>query len=78
MPESNPAPLRRNLKIMSGTVVFNWTPVPVTVLIDYLDSEGSLAQFLRDFPTVSREQAQATLRLARQAFSRHADEDPAG
>ena len=78
MAESNPAPLSRNPKIMSGAVVFNGTRVPVTALFDYLDTEGSLAEFLRDFPTVSREQAQATLRLARRALSRHADEVPAG
>ena len=78
MSESYPAPLSRNPKIMSGAVVFNGTRVPVTALFDYLDSEVSLAEFLREFPTVSREQAQATLRLARRALSRHADEDPAG
>lgn len=50
----------------------------MTALFDYLDSEGSLGEFLHDFPTVSREQAQATLRLARLALSRYADEDPAG
>lgn len=76
MAESNPAPLSRNPKVMSGAVVFQGTRVPVTALFDYLDSEGSLAEFLRDFPTVSRDQAQATLRLARRALSGHADEDP--
>ena len=78
MAESNPAPLSRNPKVMSGAVVFHGTRVPVTALFDYLDSEGSLADFLRDFPTVSREQAQATLRLAGRALSGHADEDPPG
>ncbi len=78
MAESSPAPLSRNPKIMSGAVVFNGTRVPVTALFDYLDSEASLAEFLRDFPTVSREQAQATLLLARRALSQHADEDPVG
>lgn len=76
MAESNPAPLSRNPRIMSGAVVFNGTRVPVTALFDYLGSEGSLTEFLHDFPTVSREQAQATLRLARRALSRHPDEDP--
>lgn len=78
MAESNPAPLSRNPKIMSGAVVFNGTRVPVTALFDYLDSEVSLAEFLRNFPTVSREQAQAALLLARRALSQHADEDSAG
>ena len=78
MAESNPAPLSRNPKVMSGAVVFHGTRVPVTALFDYLDSEGSLTEFLHGFPTVSREQAQSTLLLARRALSRQADEDPAG
>jgi len=78
MAERNPAPLSRNPKVMSGAVVFHGTRVPVTALFDYLDSGESLADFLRDFPTVSREQAQATLRLAGQALSGYADEDPPG
>ena len=76
MAESSPAPLSRNPKVMSGTVVFNGTRVPVTALFDYLDTEGSLAEFLHDFPTVSREQAGAALRLARLALTR-AHEDSA-
>ena len=62
---------------MSGAVVFNGTRVPLTALFDNLDSEGVLAELLHDFPTVSREQARETLRPARQALSRHSDEDPA-
>ncbi|MDE0627702.1 MAG: DUF433 domain-containing protein [Bryobacterales bacterium] len=78
MVENKPAPLSRNSKVMSGVVVFSGTRVPATALFDYLDSEGALAEFLHDFPTVSRKQARETLRLARQALSRHSDEDPAG
>lgn len=78
MAESNPAPLSRNPKVLSGAVVFHGTRVPVTALFDYLDTDSALAEFLHNFPTVSREQARATLRLARQALSRHPDEDPAG
>ena len=78
MVESKPAPLSRNSKVMRGAVVFSGTRVPVTALFDYLDSEGALAEFLHDFPTVSCEQARETLRLARQALSRNLDEDPAG
>lgn len=78
MVENKPAPLSRNSKVMSGAVVFSGTRVPVTALFDYLDSEGALAEFLHDFPTVSRKQARETLHLARQALSRHSDEDPAG
>lgn len=76
--EGIPAPLSRNPKIISGAVVFNATKVPATALFECIDSEESLAGFLRDFPTVSRKRAQATLRLARRALSRHEDKDPAG
>lgn len=54
------------------------TCAKVTTLFDYLDSEGSLAEFLRDFPTVSREQVQATLRLAGRVLSGYVYEDPPG
>ena len=78
MAGNNSAPLSRNPKVMSGAVVFSGTRVPVTALFDYLDSDVPFAEFLRDFPTVSREQVQAALLLARRALSRHSDENPAG
>lgn len=78
MAESNPATLSRSPNVMIGAVVFHGTRVPVTALFDYLDSEESLAEFLRDFPTVSREQVQATLRLAGRVLSGYVYEDPPG
>lgn len=50
---------------MSGAVVFTGTRVPVQALIDYLEEDGSLDEFLEDFPTVSREHAIAVLELAK-------------
>ena len=52
-------------EILGGTPVFRGTRVPVKNLLDYLAAGDSLDQFLDDFPTVSREQAVATLELAR-------------
>ena len=52
----------------SGTPVFVGTRVPVHVLFDYLEAGDSLDRFLDQFPTVTREQAQAALELAREAL----------
>ena len=51
-------------EIMHGTPVFLGTRVPVKNLIDYLEAGDSLDDFLRSFPTVTREQAVAALDLA--------------
>ena len=50
--------------ILGGTPVFVGTRVPVRNLIDCLEAGDSIEQFLRSFPTVSREQAVAALELA--------------
>jgi uncharacterized protein (DUF433 family) len=44
-------------EIMGGTPVFRGTRVPIQSLIDHLQSNISLEEFLDDFPTVSKEQA---------------------
>ncbi|MGH9421220.1 MAG: DUF433 domain-containing protein [Thermoanaerobaculia bacterium] len=48
-------------EILGGTPVFVGTRVPVRNLIDYLERNHSLEEFLDAFPTVSREQAVAAL-----------------
>jgi uncharacterized protein (DUF433 family) len=50
--------------ILGGTPVFVGTRVPVRTLLDYLEAGEPLGEFLEDFPSVSREQAVAALRLA--------------
>ena len=50
--------------IMHGTPVFAGTRVPVKALFDYLKGGETLAEFLDDFPTVSKEQAVKALELA--------------
>jgi uncharacterized protein (DUF433 family) len=55
-------------EILSGTPVFVGTRVPFQNLIDYLAGGDSLDEFLRQFPSVRREQAQAALGLAREAL----------
>jgi len=54
-----------DLEILGGTPVFRGTRVPVKNLLDYLVAGDAIDQFLDDFPTVKREQAVATLELAR-------------
>lgn len=54
----------QNPSIMNGTLVFAGTRVPVESLIQHLVAGDSLNKFLNHFPTVSREQAVAYLRLA--------------
>ena len=64
-----PSPLITSSKeVMSGAVVFAGTRVPVQTLMDYLEEDGSLDEFLEDFPTVSREHAIGVLELAKEAI----------
>jgi uncharacterized protein (DUF433 family) len=58
--------------ILGGTPVFAGTRVPIRTLLDYLEAGDSLNEFLEDFPSVSREQAIAALRLAGQMLVAHA------
>ncbi len=53
----------RNSKVMNGALVFASTRVPVEILIQHLTAGDSLNKFLDDFPTVSREQAVAYLKM---------------
>ena len=54
-------------EILSGTPVFVGTRVPVQSLFDYLEAGDTLNEFLRQFPSVRREQAIAALELARES-----------
>ena len=57
--------VNRDPEIMSGTLCFSGTRVPVQNLFDYLEGNSSLADFLQDFPSVSREAAIAVLEDAK-------------
>lgn len=54
--------------VLGGAPVFAGTRVPARTLIDYLEAGQSLAEFLADFPTVTREQAIAALEAAKRAL----------
>lgn len=49
-------PIKIDKEILSGTPVFEGTRVPVAALLDNLEAGVSLDEFLKNFPTVTREQ----------------------
>ena len=62
------AVIERSPDVLGGTPVFVGTRVPFQALIEYLEAGQTLAEFLEDFPTVSRDAAVASLELAKQAL----------
>jgi uncharacterized protein (DUF433 family) len=50
-------------EIMGGAPVFRGTRVPVQTLLDYLEAGDSIDEFLRGFPSVTREQAVTFLKV---------------
>ena len=52
--------------ILGGAPVFTGTRVPIDTLLVYLRKGKRIEDFRDDFPTVSREQAEALLELAEQ------------
>lgn len=54
--------------IMSGTPCFRGTRVPLKNLLDYIEGGYPLAEFLEDFPTVSREMAIQALEDAKESL----------
>ena len=55
-------------EIMSGTPCFRGTRVPFRNLIDYLEGGHSLAEFLEQFPTVTRDMAVQSLEEAKESL----------
>ena len=56
-------------EVLSGQPVFKGTRVPIETLFDHLESGVSIELFLEDFPSVSREQAIATLELGKKLLT---------
>ena len=54
--------------VMSGMPCFRGTRVPFKNLIDYLEGGHSLGEFLRQFPTVTREMAVRSLEEAKDSL----------
>ncbi len=55
-----------------GAAVFAGTRVPVDTLFEYLETGETIEEFLRQFPTVTREQAIGVLEMSRQRADREA------
>ncbi len=53
--------------IMSGTAVFAGTRVPVQTLLDYIEGNQNIDEFLRGFPSVKRQQVVEFLQLVRES-----------
>lgn len=55
-------------EILGGTPCFRGTRVPFNNLIDYLEGGQTLDEFLRQFPTVSRDMAVQALEEAKNSL----------
>ena len=65
---ANPQVWHSDPEVLGGTPVFAGTRVPVRSLFDYLEGGESLEDFLRQFPSVKRDQAIAALDMARDSL----------
>jgi len=54
--------------ILGGTPVFKGTRVPVKTLFEYLEDNYSLEEFLKCFPSVTREMARHILERSQAAL----------
>jgi uncharacterized protein (DUF433 family) len=66
----------RDPEVHSGDLVFAGTRVPVAILIDYLTGGHPLDEFLENYPSVERWQAEAFLQLSAEAVDRMRSRDP--
>jgi uncharacterized protein (DUF433 family) len=57
--------ISKDPEVLGGTPVFSGTRVPFQALLDYLEGGQTLAEFLDDFPTVTRDAAIAALEQAK-------------
>lgn len=64
----------RNPGILGGTPVFSGTRVPVRILMEHLEAGDRLDEFLKDYPTVTRDQAVAVLERAKAMLVGEVDE----
>lgn len=64
MSDGKPSVIHTDPEIMHGTPVFRGTRVPVQALFDYIEGGDPIDEFLKQFPTVTRDQAVAALEEA--------------
>ena len=61
MPTTIKHPITRDLNVHSGAPVFTGTRIAVKILFDYLAEGQRLDDFVKQYPSVSREQAVAAI-----------------
>jgi uncharacterized protein (DUF433 family) len=71
MGESMENPIVRNSAVLGGEPVFRGTRVPFKALTDYLEGGDTLGDFLKQYPSVTREAAIAALEEARSSLVAH-------
>ena len=57
-----------NPKRMSGAPCFTGTRVPISHLFEFIESGETLDEFLRQYPSVARNQALAVLELSKESL----------
>jgi uncharacterized protein (DUF433 family) len=57
--------IARSPEVMGGTPVFYGTRVPIQTLLDYLEADETIDDFLEGFPSVTRAQVVAFLEQAK-------------
>lgn len=62
-------PIEVSPEIQGGAPVFRGTRVPVRVLFDHLGAGASLQEFLKSYPSVTRDQAVAVLDAAEERLA---------
>ncbi|MGH9739261.1 MAG: DUF433 domain-containing protein [Candidatus Acidiferrales bacterium] len=65
MHSSDASVIVQDPEVLGGKPVFRGTRVPFQALLDYLEGGDTLDEFLKQFPTVSREEAVAALEEAK-------------
>lgn len=72
MPNETTSVVHSDPEILGGVPVFVGTRVPVQSLFDYIEGGDTLDEFVRQFPSLRREQAVAVLEIARESVMRRA------
>lgn len=54
---------------MSGTPVFTGTRVPIQTLFDYIEGGDNLAEFLDDYPMVTKDAVIQVLEMAKRTLT---------
>jgi uncharacterized protein (DUF433 family) len=65
-----------NPKVQGGLPCFSGTRVPVSSLFDHVKRGYTVEEFIEDFPTVTKDQIDAVLEMAKSDVTTHAEHSP--